>query len=175
MPNIWALSGFAIQLSQLRVPNMTAAIFATPPTPSRTATVRSCCIVMCITTSYGLRRKTTDLAATHILSYNFDARGVCAIAYLRNCMNPCIIYLSFIYKSRQGDLFMGQPKKQSSPRKTGLRRSHLLLKLARRVNGTSPIKVATTKRETGKKVKATVTPAAKATAKKATKKQPAAK
>jgi ribosomal protein L32 len=70
---------------------------------------------------------------------------------------------------------MGQPKKQSSPRKTGLRRSHLLLKLARRVNGTSPIKVATTKRETGKKVKATVTPAAKATAKKAIKKQPAAK
>ncbi|HSW77372.1 MAG TPA: hypothetical protein VLG36_01065 [Candidatus Chromulinivoraceae bacterium] len=45
---------------------------------------------------------------------------------------------------------MGQPKKQSSPRKTGLRRSHLLLKLARRVNGTSPIKVRTTKRETGK-------------------------
>lgn len=45
---------------------------------------------------------------------------------------------------------MGQPKKQSSPRKTGLRRSHLLLKLARRVNGTSPVKVRTTKRETGK-------------------------
>lgn len=46
---------------------------------------------------------------------------------------------------------MGQPKKQSSPRKTGTRRSHLVLKLARRVNGTSPIKVRTTKRETGKK------------------------
>jgi ribosomal protein L32 len=29
---------------------------------------------------------------------------------------------------------MAQPKKQSSPRKTGLRRSHLVLKLARRVN-----------------------------------------
>lgn len=50
---------------------------------------------------------------------------------------------------------MGQPKKQSSPRKTGLRRSHLVLKLARRVNATSPIKVRTTKRETGKLVKAT--------------------
>lgn len=46
---------------------------------------------------------------------------------------------------------MGQPKKQSSPRKTGTRRSHLVLKLARRVNGTSPVKVQTTKRETGKK------------------------
>ena len=65
---------------------------------------------------------------------------------------------------------MAQPKKQSSPRKTGLRRSHLLLKLARRVNGKSPVKVATTKRETGK-VKA----AATTTAKKTVKKQPAAK
>ena len=46
---------------------------------------------------------------------------------------------------------MAQPKKQSSPRKTGLRRSHLVLKLARRVNGSSPVKAWTTKRETGKK------------------------
>ncbi|MCX6728481.1 MAG: hypothetical protein NTV39_01805 [Candidatus Saccharibacteria bacterium] len=46
---------------------------------------------------------------------------------------------------------MGQPKKQSSPRKTGLRRSHLRLELARRVNKTSPVKVRTTVRETGKK------------------------
>ena len=46
---------------------------------------------------------------------------------------------------------MAQPKKQSSPRKTGLRRSHLRLKLARAVNGKSPVKVATTKRETGVK------------------------
>jgi ribosomal protein L32 len=45
---------------------------------------------------------------------------------------------------------MAQPKKQSSPRKTGLRRSHLVLKLARRVNAKSPVKVRTTKRETGK-------------------------
>jgi hypothetical protein len=45
---------------------------------------------------------------------------------------------------------MGQPKKQSSPRKTGLRRSHLVLKLARRVNATSPVKAKTTRRETGK-------------------------
>lgn len=63
---------------------------------------------------------------------------------------------------------MAQPKKQSSPRKTGLRRSHLLLKLARRVNGKSPVKVATTKRETGK-----AKPATTATAKKTAKKQPA--
>ena len=46
---------------------------------------------------------------------------------------------------------MAQPKKQTSPRKTGLRRSHLVLKLARRVNGSSPVKVHTTKRETGNK------------------------
>lgn len=46
---------------------------------------------------------------------------------------------------------MAQPKKQSSPRKTGLRRSHLVLKLARKVNGSSPVKVRTTKRETGAK------------------------
>lgn len=45
---------------------------------------------------------------------------------------------------------MGQPKKQKSPQKTGLGRSHLKLKLARRVNAKSPIKVATTRRETGK-------------------------
>ena len=48
---------------------------------------------------------------------------------------------------------MAQPKKQSSPRKTGLRRSHLVLKLARRVNGSSPVKAWPTKRETGKKTK----------------------
>lgn len=45
---------------------------------------------------------------------------------------------------------MAQPKKQTSPRKTGLRRSHLRLKLARRVNASSPVKVRTTRRETGK-------------------------
>ena len=47
---------------------------------------------------------------------------------------------------------MGQPKKQSSPRKTGLRRSHLRLTLARRVNGSSPVKATATRKETGKKV-----------------------
>ena len=45
---------------------------------------------------------------------------------------------------------MAQPKKQSSPRKTGLRRSHLRLTLARRVNKTSPVKVFTTKKQAGK-------------------------
>lgn len=45
---------------------------------------------------------------------------------------------------------MAQPKKQSSPRKTGMRRSHLKLKLARAVNAKSPVKVRTTKNETGK-------------------------
>ncbi len=49
---------------------------------------------------------------------------------------------------------MGKPKKRTSPRATGARRSHLVLKLARRVNASSPVKVTTTKKETGKKVKA---------------------
>jgi ribosomal protein L32 len=49
---------------------------------------------------------------------------------------------------------MGKPKKRTSPRKTGTRRSHLILKLARKVNGKSPVKVRTTKRETGKTAKA---------------------
>ena len=38
---------------------------------------------------------------------------------------------------------MGQPKKRTSHRRTGARRSHLVVKLARRVNSTSPIKVWT--------------------------------
>jgi hypothetical protein len=62
---------------------------------------------------------------------------------------------------------MGQPKKQKSPRKTGLGRSHLVLKLARRVNGKSPVKVHTTNRETGKKkVEAVVSAPKKAASKK---------
>ena len=47
---------------------------------------------------------------------------------------------------------MGKPKKRTSPRATGARRSHLVVKLARKVNARSPIKVRTTKRETGKTV-----------------------
>ncbi len=46
---------------------------------------------------------------------------------------------------------MGQPKKQTSMRKTGLRRSHLVVKLARAVNSKSPVKAYTTRRESGKK------------------------
>jgi len=59
---------------------------------------------------------------------------------------------------------MGKPKKQSSPRKTGLRRSHLVVKLARMVNAKSPVKAFTTKRESGKKKVAGAKPAAKKTA-----------
>jgi ribosomal protein L32 len=46
---------------------------------------------------------------------------------------------------------MGKPKKRTSPRKTGTRRSHLVLKLARKVNAKSPVKIRTTKRESAKK------------------------
>ena len=45
---------------------------------------------------------------------------------------------------------MGKPKKRTSPRATGARRSHLVLKLARKVNTKSPVKVVTTKRESAK-------------------------
>lgn len=47
---------------------------------------------------------------------------------------------------------MGKPKKRTSPRRTGMRRSHLVLKLARMVNARSPVKAYTTRRESGKKV-----------------------
>ena len=45
---------------------------------------------------------------------------------------------------------MGKPKKRTTPRRTGQRRSHHVLKLARAVNAHSPVKVKTTRRETGK-------------------------
>ena len=41
---------------------------------------------------------------------------------------------------------MGKPKKRTSPRRTGMRRSHLVEKLARRVNAISPVKVITKKK-----------------------------
>jgi hypothetical protein len=50
---------------------------------------------------------------------------------------------------------MGKPKKRTSPRRTGTRRSHLVLKLARQVNAKSPVKARTTLRETGKKLNTT--------------------
>lgn len=52
---------------------------------------------------------------------------------------------------------MGKPKKRTSPRRTGTRRSHLVVKLARAVNAKSPVKAFTTRRESGKKVTAEVT------------------
>jgi len=45
---------------------------------------------------------------------------------------------------------MAQPKKRSSERKTGMRRSHLRLDLARAVNAKSPVKVRTTRKQSGK-------------------------
>lgn len=47
---------------------------------------------------------------------------------------------------------MGKPKKRTSARRTGSRRSHLLIELARAVNRTSPVKAFTTRRESGKKL-----------------------
>ena len=68
---------------------------------------------------------------------------------------------------------MPEPKEQSSNRKTGLRRSHLRLKLARAVNKKSPVKAFETKKTTPnvkvKTVKAKTTKSKKST-KKAAKK-----
>ncbi len=53
---------------------------------------------------------------------------------------------------------MGKPKKRTSARKTGLRRSHLVLKLARQVNAHSPVKAYTTRRESAKPAAKVATP-----------------
>lgn len=45
---------------------------------------------------------------------------------------------------------MGKPKKRTSTRRSGMRRSHHVLKLARRVNATSPVKVVTSKKQLAK-------------------------
>ena len=43
---------------------------------------------------------------------------------------------------------MGKPKKRTSSRRTGMRRSHLVQKLAKRVNARSPIKAGQVKTKT---------------------------
>jgi len=45
---------------------------------------------------------------------------------------------------------MGQPKKRTSHRRTGSRRSHLVRKLADSVNATSPVKVSLKKKAKAK-------------------------
>ncbi len=57
---------------------------------------------------------------------------------------------------------MGKPKKRTSPRRTGTRRSHLVLKLARQVNSKSPVKAFTTRRESAKANSTKVASATKA-------------
>lgn len=68
---------------------------------------------------------------------------------------------------------MPEPKKQSSARKTGLRRSHLRLKLARTVNKRSPVKAFETAKKTPNLRVKTVKKSAKA--EKATAKKSVAK
>lgn len=41
---------------------------------------------------------------------------------------------------------MGKPKKKTTPRRTGSRRSHMVSKLAKVVNGRSPVSVRATSR-----------------------------
>jgi ribosomal protein L32 len=50
-------------------------------------------------------------------------------------------------KLKEGVFFMGKPKKRTSSRRTGMRRSHLVIKLARRVNAKSPVKVYEKKKQ----------------------------
>ena len=66
---------------------------------------------------------------------------------------------------------MPEPKKQSSPRKTGLRRSHLRLKLAREVNKKSPVKAFETAKKTPNLKVKTVKPAKKPAKKQGAKKK----
>ncbi len=42
---------------------------------------------------------------------------------------------------------MGKPKKRTSSRRSGTRRSHEVRKLAARINASSPVKVAVSSRE----------------------------
>jgi ribosomal protein L32 len=49
---------------------------------------------------------------------------------------------------------MGKPKKRTSARATGMRRSHEVLELARQVNKTSPVKARTTTKQSGKRLAA---------------------
>ncbi len=60
---------------------------------------------------------------------------------------------------------MPEPKKQSSPRKTGLRRSHLRLKLARSVNRFRQLKFFETAKKTPNLKVKTVKPASTKTVK----------
>ena len=70
---------------------------------------------------------------------------------------------------------MPEPKKQSSNRKTGLRRSHLRLKLARAVNKKSPVKAFETQKTTPNVKVKTVKPKAAKAAKPAKSKQKSGK
>ena len=61
---------------------------------------------------------------------------------------------------------MGKPKKRTSARKTGMRQSHHVLGLARKVNAKlsnigSSVKAYTTRRESGKKTTSKATSQAK--------------
>ena len=47
---------------------------------------------------------------------------------------------------------MGKPKTSTTSRRSKTHRSHIVLDLARQVNKKSPVKVRTTRRETGKKL-----------------------
>lgn len=62
-----------------------------------------------------------------------------------------ILHNLLITINKYKELILGKPKKRTSPRRTGMRRSHLVLKLARAVNAKSPVKAYTTRKESAKK------------------------
>ncbi|MEM6998104.1 MAG: hypothetical protein AAF413_04300 [Patescibacteria group bacterium] len=70
---------------------------------------------------------------------------------------------------------MGKPKKKTSSRRTGNRRSHLVRKLARAVNRTSPVRVKLGSPKKTASPKAKKSPAKKPATKKPAAKKPAAK
>ena len=67
------------------------------------------------------------------------------------CKNGRIEANYQLVSKKRGLYFMGKPKKRTSHRRTGTRRSHLVVKLARAVNAKSPVKAYTTRRESGAK------------------------
>ena len=78
-----------------------------------------------------------------IVFYGINTSWVCLA-------NTGIIGNDLIKNEQVGVCTLGKPKKRTTPRRTGTRRSHLVVKLARSVNAKSPVNAYTTRRESGK-------------------------
>ncbi len=80
--------------------------------------------------------------------------SICGLKFLGLRCKISLTYdkSSTSYRGQRGLYLMGKPKKRTSHRRTGTRRSHLVIKLARAVNAKSPVKAFTTNKESGKKL-----------------------